>query len=136
MIKEFLQPKVAEIMLVGKEEDQDQLRRKKMKLWESVGSPQLSLGPSPLSFSADSTTNSSSNSDQSSEKNSQRIKRKDRWDHNMVISSCEMPAVQTSVELHAREPLPPGWEQCLDLQVITLLPFNSLFRRTCMLVFV
>ncbi|XP_068666317.1 protein CURLY FLAG LEAF 1-like [Aristolochia californica] len=99
-MKEFLQQK--QDLSFQKEEEE----RKKMKVWRSTDTPELSLGPSRIIVPAESTHSSSSESEANS-----RRKRKYCWDHY----KSELPC-QTSIELQLKDPLPLDWEQCLDLE--------------------
>ncbi|KAI0494211.1 hypothetical protein KFK09_024342 [Dendrobium nobile] len=63
--------------------------------------PNLSLGPSMSQ--ADSNNSSSCKSE---ENNSRKRK----------LASWEEPSTQTGIDFHINDPLPMGWEQCLNLQ--------------------
>ncbi|KAF2322242.1 hypothetical protein P3X46_010313 [Hevea brasiliensis] len=70
---------------------------------------ELSLAPSQLNNSSSESENNFASSSSSSRK------RKFFSDHHLLRSA--VPPFQTSiVDLHVKDPLPPDWEQCLDLE--------------------
>ncbi|KDP42872.1 hypothetical protein JCGZ_23814 [Jatropha curcas] len=79
-----------------------------------MGLTELSLAPTRVSNSSSSESENNVSSSSSSSK-----KRKFLSEHHLLKSSNNngMPfPIQTSVDLHVKDPLPLDWEQCLDLE--------------------
>ncbi|XXG62223.1 hypothetical protein AAC387_Pa05g0630 [Persea americana] len=113
MIKEFPQQKHQLSEVENKE------MKQKTKQWSLMENPDLTLGLPRFIV----TTESNNSSSLESEPNSRR-KRKYPLDH---LTSDSM--TDASIELQLKDPLPSGWEQCLDLESGAMYYLNKKTAR-------
>lgn len=99
-------------------------KRRKVEFWMVMELTELSLAPTVCVVDKSSGGNGSLSE---SENNPSR-KRKLFSDQILFKSGLDAAIHQPSVDLQLKNPLPLDWEQCLDLQVISLsltLPLSS-----------